>query len=75
VTANKLLAERARQLANRAPAGSPDRRAYGCCAVVLSTTAGVTAARRALADECPHPVKAAALAALDQITDAERTAR
>jgi hypothetical protein len=68
MSANKVLAERARQLAGQAPAGSPDRRAYGCRAVVLSTTASVTAARRALVDECPHPVKAAALAALDQLT-------
>lgn len=45
--ANKVLAERARQLADRSPAGSADRKAYGCAAVGLSTTATVTAAQGA----------------------------
>ena len=68
MTTNKVLARRAREIAARAPDGSADRRAYGCAGVALATTASVAAARRALADECPDLVKAAALAALDQIT-------
>ena len=68
MTTNKLLAERARQIAGRAPAGSPDRRAYGCAAVALATTSTLTAARRVLADDCPDTTKAAALKALDTLT-------
>jgi len=71
MTGNKVLAERARQLAGQAPAGSPDRRAYGCAAVALATTSTLAAARRVLADDCPDIAKAAALAALGQLTSKE----
>jgi hypothetical protein len=71
VTTNKALARRAREIAARAPDGSADRRAFGCASVALATTASVAAPRRSLADECPDPVKAAALAALEQLTGKE----
>jgi hypothetical protein len=66
--ANAELAIIARQTAARAPAGSLDRRAYGCVAVSLLTTSTVTAARKVLVQDCPDSVKAAALEALDQLT-------
>jgi hypothetical protein len=74
MTANKVLAERARELAGRAPDGSPDRKAFGCAAAVLSTTTTVTGARRALAEwDGPDAVKAAALEALDTLATTEGT--
>ena len=47
---NRALADRARQQARLAPAASLDRKAWGCCAVVLSTTGTLATARAALAD-------------------------
>jgi hypothetical protein len=70
---NAELAARARSIAARAPRGSQDRKAYGCAAVVLATTSTLAAARKALAGECPDFVKAAALAALEQVTTTEGT--
>ena len=72
MTTNRALARRAREIAARTPDGSQDRRAFGCAAVALSTTASAAAARRALADECPDIVKAAALAALNQLIATEQ---
>lgn len=66
---NADLADRARQLAAKAPNGSPERKAYGCAAVALSTTGSLAAARKVLAADCPPEVQAAALEALDQLTD------
>ena len=45
---NKALGASARAMADRAPAGSIDRRAYGCAAVALSTTRTIPAARKVL---------------------------
>lgn len=63
------LATRARQLAAAAELGSMERRAYGCAAMAIATTRSIPAARRALADwNGPGEVKAAALAALEKLT-------
>jgi hypothetical protein len=68
---NAGLAARARAIAARAPRGSQDRKAYGCAAVALANTSTRGAARKVLARECPDFVKAAALAALEQVTTTE----
>ena len=70
-TPNSDLAARARQLAGQAGPGSLDRRAYGCAAVALSTTGTITAAGKVLAVVENPGVRAAALAALDQLTRTE----
>jgi hypothetical protein len=67
MTGNAQLAATARETAGRAPAGSMDRRAYGCAAVALLTTGTIAGARRALTTDCPDAVKSAALEALDQL--------
>jgi hypothetical protein len=67
MTANAELAARAREIAARAPNGSPTRRAYGCAGVALANTNTFGAARKVLAAECPDIVKAAALAALEEL--------
>jgi hypothetical protein len=72
MTANAGLAARSRDLAAKAPNGSPDRRAYGCAAVALANTSTLSAARKVLAAECPGFVKAAALAALEQLATTEQ---
>lgn len=46
---HRQLAGQARQLADRAPGGSLQRKAALCCAVAVGTTNSVTAARKALA--------------------------
>jgi hypothetical protein len=76
VSPNAELAVRARSIAARAPRGSQDRKAFGCAAVALANTTTHGAARKVLASECPDIAKAAALAALEQLTTAEQeTAR
>jgi hypothetical protein len=50
VTTNQQLAGRARDLADRAPRGSLERRAAGCVAVALGTTRSIAAARKVLDD-------------------------
>jgi hypothetical protein len=72
VTANQDLARRARDLAARAADGSEDRKVYGCVAVSLLTTSTPAAARKVLSQDCPDVVKAAALAALDQLTRSQQ---
>lgn len=64
---NRNLAERVRQLADWAPNGSLERKAYGCAAVALSTTGTIAAARRVLGDVGQADVQAAALAVLEQL--------
>jgi hypothetical protein len=66
-TANRELAERARVLADRAPAGSLERKALACAAVALRTTGTLRAARAVLAEVDPAEVRAAALDQLDQL--------
>jgi hypothetical protein len=66
---NPELAARARQLAARSPAGSPDRRSYGCLAVALSTTGTTASARRALDLVTQAAVRSAALEALERLTE------
>jgi hypothetical protein len=62
------LAAQARELAAAACPGSMKRRAYGCAAVAIATTRTLQAARRVLADwHGPADVRAAALAALDEL--------
>lgn len=48
ITGNRQLAERARDLGNRAPGASLERKAAICLAVALGTTGTVAAARKAL---------------------------
>jgi hypothetical protein len=67
MTPNADLAKRARETSARAAAGSLDRRAFACASVALVTTTTIAGARRVLSDDCPDFVKAAALAALDQL--------
>lgn len=68
---NAGLAKRARELAAAAGNGSLACRAYGCAAVALATTRTTTAARKVLDGwNGPADVKAAALAALDKLTEA-----
>jgi hypothetical protein len=50
VTGNRLLAARARDLADRAPRGSIECRAAGCVAVLLEQTRTVAAARKLLGE-------------------------
>ena len=65
MTANAELAAQARVMAAR---GGPGRPAYLVLVVALSTTRSLPAARRALhSDSVPGPVRAAALAALEQL--------
>jgi hypothetical protein len=59
--ANRDLAARARETAASSQRGSIDRRAWGCCAVALDTTASLAAARRVLEGMAPDEVQAAAL--------------
>jgi len=68
---NQQLAARARDIAARAPNGSRERRGNACAAVALAATTTTTAARKVLTEECPDSAKAAALAALDQLTTEE----
>jgi hypothetical protein len=68
VTTNKVLAERARQVAGQAPAGSPDRRAFACASIALSTTSTIAAARKVLQADCPEVARPAALQALTTLT-------
>jgi hypothetical protein len=68
--ANAELAVLASQAATRAPAGSMDRRAWGCAAVALSTTKTTAGAKRALA-EWDGPGDVVARAA-ELITEIER---
>ena len=67
MTANANLATRARDLAAKAPNGSFERKSWGCAAVALSTTGSLAAARKVLADVGLADVRAAALAAIEQL--------
>jgi hypothetical protein len=49
IIGNRQLAARARDIAERAPRGTLERRAAGCLAVALGTTQSATAARKVLA--------------------------
>jgi HEAT repeat protein len=71
MTTNADLATGARQLAAAAPDGSLGRRAYGCAAVVLSTTGSLAAARRALADIADPEIRDAAAEVLGQLASRE----
>jgi hypothetical protein len=64
---NRVLADQARQHARSSPASSLDRRAWGCCAVVLQTTRSIAAARAALADVHDPVVQATACRYLDNL--------
>jgi hypothetical protein len=50
VTGNRVLAARARDLADRAPRGSVECKAAGCLAVLLDQTRSATAARKLLGE-------------------------
>lgn len=73
MTPNADLVDRARAVAARAPRGSMERRAWGCAAVVLSTTRTIGAARNALAEVLDPDVRAAALDVLGQLAREEDT--
>jgi hypothetical protein len=71
VTANADDAAAVRQLAEKASAGSLERKALGCAAVVLSTTGSLAAARRALADITDPEVRDDAAEVLDDLASRE----
>jgi hypothetical protein len=72
ITGNRQLAERARDLADRARPGSIERKAAACAAVALATTRTLTAARDVLDGwDGPPDVRAAALAVLGDLTNGE----
>jgi G:T/U-mismatch repair DNA glycosylase len=64
---NATLADEASKLADRAAAGSLERRAAGCAAVALRTTRSLDGARRALQTVRDADVRAAAAGLLDQL--------
>lgn len=65
------LAARAREMAARSPAGSLDRRAFGCVAVALSTTGTIPSARRVLELVTQADVRSAALDAIERLTETD----
>jgi hypothetical protein len=69
ITGNRQLAERARDIALHAPAGTLTRRAAGCAAVALGTTNSLTAAREALGLVRLDDVRQAALQLLDHLAE------
>jgi hypothetical protein len=66
-TDNLDLAARAREVADRAPAGSLQRAAAGSVAVTCATTRTVDQARSTLDGVTPEDVREAALALLDRL--------
>ncbi|MGI8334885.1 hypothetical protein ACRYCC_33445 [Actinomadura scrupuli] len=67
MTDNLDLAARAREVADRAPAGSLQRAAAGSVAVTCATTRNVAEARDVLDGVSPDDVRAAALDLLDRL--------
>ena len=68
MTANRDLAERARQLADRAPRGSFERKVAGCASVALTTTTTTAGARKALREwDGPADIRGGAVKLLDQL--------
>lgn len=68
VTGNRLLAARARDMADRA---MTQRKAWLSVAVALDTTRSLTAARAAL-DDVSHPVRDLACQFLHQLTEGDQ---
>ena len=64
---NRQLASVARERAAAEPAGSLERRAWGCLAVALGTTGTVSGARRVL-ELAPAEIRTTALDQLDHLT-------
>jgi hypothetical protein len=73
MTANAVLAERARQLAAAAPNGSPARKASLVAAVALAESTSVAGARKILNgwDDAPAAVRRDAIQLLDALTAQE----
>jgi len=70
MTANHDLADAAdaaAAVADRAPVSSTRRKAYACAAIALHDARTVTAARKILNADAPEFIRAAALAAPDQV--------
>ncbi|GAB3209770.1 hypothetical protein GCM10027294_25500 [Marinactinospora endophytica] len=72
MTRGELVA-RARAAAAASPAGSLDRRAAGCAAVVIATTRTMSGARKAIAQSgvLTDEVRKATLAFLDELDGQE----
>ena len=66
---NLELAERARAVADRAPAGSLEKAAAGSVAVTCATTRSVAHARDVLDGVTPDSVRKAAIQLLDHLAD------
>lgn len=64
---NLELAERAREVADSAPAGSLEQAAAGSVAVTCATTRSVAHARDVLDGVSPEPVRKAAIKLLDHL--------
>lgn len=64
---NLELAERARAVADRAPAGSLEQAAAGSVAVTCATTRSVAHAREVLDGVAPDSVRKAAIRLLDHL--------
>ena len=67
---NLDLAERARAVADRAPAGSLEKAAAGSVAVTCATTRSVAHARDVLDGVSPDSVRKAAIELLDHLAEA-----
>ena len=65
-TSNRQLATAARECAAREPAGSLERRAWGCLAVALGTSGTVPGARR-VHELAPAEIRDVAKILLDQL--------
>ena len=69
---NLDLAESARDLADRAPAGSLEKAAAGSVAVTCATTRDVDQARTVLGGLVPEDVRRAAIELLDRLVAGHR---
>jgi hypothetical protein len=68
IEGNRVLAARARDVADHAAAGTLARKAAGAACIALATTKSLTAARGALDGwDGPADVRKGALAVLDQL--------
>jgi hypothetical protein len=66
---NRQLAARARDLAERAPRGTLERRGAGVLSIALGTTLSATAARKVLAEVDQDDIRARAEEILAELLD------
>jgi hypothetical protein len=71
IVGNKRLAQVARDRADQHPGASPERRAWLCCGVALSTTRTVAAARLVLAEVTVPEIREHAYELLADLTGGE----